>query len=55
MAGGWSYSDWVVGTSHLRAVEANWPAAGAKLHHAVGVWPLVMRGESVVQQVITDR
>jgi hypothetical protein len=55
LADGWSYSDWVVGTSHMRAVDASWPAVGAKLHHAVGVWPLVLRDESVVQQVVTDR
>ena len=55
LADGWTYSDWVVGTSHMRAVDADWPAVGAKLHHAVGAWPVVMRDESVVEQVVADR
>ncbi len=55
LADGWLYSDWVVGTSHVRAVDASWPAEGAKLYHAVGVWPLVMRDETVVEQVDIDR
>ncbi|MCW2539541.1 MAG: polyketide cyclase/dehydrase [Frankiales bacterium] len=50
LADGWSYSNWVVGTSHMRAVEAGWPAVGAKLHHAAGVWPMVTRDETVVEE-----
>lgn len=45
---GWLYSGWVVGTSHMRAVQDSWPAVGAKLFHASGVWPLVTRDETVV-------
>ncbi len=26
LADGWHYSNWVVGTSHVRAVQADWPA-----------------------------
>jgi uncharacterized protein YndB with AHSA1/START domain len=48
LADGWTYSNWVVGTSHMRAVEATWPQAGSKLHHASGVWPLALRDESEV-------
>ena len=51
LADGWLYSNWVVGTSHMRAVEANWPAAGSRLHHAAGVWPAVARDESVVEEL----
>jgi hypothetical protein len=47
LADGWTYSNWVVGTSHMRAVAADWPAVGSKLHHASGVWPLALRDESV--------
>ncbi len=45
---GWLYSGWVVGTSHMRAVQDSWPAVGAKLFHASGIWPLVTRDETVV-------
>lgn len=51
LADGWSYTNWVVGTSHIRAVDASWPAPGSKLHHAIGVWPLLTRDESVVEAV----
>ncbi|HWU45942.1 MAG TPA: SRPBCC family protein [Humibacter sp.] len=42
LADGWSYSTWVVGTSRIRAVSANWPEPGAALHHSFGLWPLVI-------------
>ncbi len=45
---GWLYSGWVVGTSHMRAVQDNWPAVGSKLFHASGIWPMVTRDETVV-------
>jgi uncharacterized protein YndB with AHSA1/START domain len=54
LSNGWYYSNWVVGTSHMRAVEAAWPAAGSKLFHASGAWPLVVRDESVVEHVEPD-
>jgi uncharacterized protein YndB with AHSA1/START domain len=54
LADGWTYSNWVVGTSHIRAVESGWPAVGSRLHHAVGPWPMVARDHSVVEDVRTD-
>lgn len=48
LADGWSYSQWVVGTSHIRAVDADWPAVGSKIHHATGVWPLMIRDSTEV-------
>ena len=39
---GWLYPLWVVGATRMRAVDAEWPAVGSKLHHSVGVWPLVI-------------
>jgi uncharacterized protein YndB with AHSA1/START domain len=51
LSDGWFYSDWVVGTSHMRAVEADWPAVGSRLFHASGVWPLVTRDETVVEEI----
>jgi hypothetical protein len=55
LAEGWYYSDWVVGTSHVRAVESNWPAAGSRLFHAAGVWPMVIRDVSTVEAVHIDK
>lgn len=43
LADGWTYSDWVVGTAHIRAVEHDWPAAGTRLHHKAGPWPFSIR------------
>jgi uncharacterized protein YndB with AHSA1/START domain len=39
LADGWSYPLWVVGATHMRAVDDAWPAQGACLHHSVGAWP----------------
>ena len=43
LADGWSYAAWVVGASHIRAVDDGWPRPGARIHHAVGAWPLLVR------------
>lgn len=51
LANGWYYSGWVVGTSHMLAVEATWPAAGSRLFHASGVWPAVLNDETRVDEV----
>jgi uncharacterized protein YndB with AHSA1/START domain len=48
LADGWSYSDWVVGTAHIRDVEPNWPAPGSTLHHKAGPWPLSLKDSSTV-------
>lgn len=42
LADGWAYVGWVVGASHIRDVDANWPEAGSRIHHQVGVWPMVI-------------
>ncbi|HET6877911.1 MAG TPA: SRPBCC family protein [Jatrophihabitans sp.] len=55
LADGWSYSNWVVGTSHMMAVEPEWPQARSRLFHATGVWPLTLRDETVVDEVEPDR
>ena len=36
LADGWSYPLWVVGASRMRAVSADWPQPGAKLHRDDG-------------------
>jgi uncharacterized protein YndB with AHSA1/START domain len=48
MADGWSYSQWVVGNSRMRAVDNDWPAPGSRILHSIGVWPAVIDDETVV-------
>lgn len=42
LSDGWLYPLWVVGASRMRAVDDGWPAAGTRLHHSVGTWPLLL-------------
>jgi hypothetical protein len=42
LADGWLYPLWVVGASRMREVEPGWPGVGAKLHHSVGAWPVLI-------------
>jgi len=55
LADGWTYSDWVVGTTHIRDVDPSWPAPGARLHHKAGPWPLSLNDTSTVVAVEPDR
>jgi uncharacterized protein YndB with AHSA1/START domain len=55
LADGWTYTNWVVGTSHMRAVEDQWPAVGSRLFHAAGAWPMMTRDETVVKSVEPGR
>jgi uncharacterized protein YndB with AHSA1/START domain len=45
---GWLYPLWVVGATRMRDVDDTWPQVGAKLHHSVGVWPMVLDDETEV-------
>ena len=42
LADGWLYPLWVVGASRMREVDDEWPEPGARLHHSVGTWPLLL-------------
>ena len=42
LSDGWLYPLFVVGASRMREVDDSWPASGARLHHSVGVWPLLL-------------
>ncbi len=55
LADGWTYSDWVVGTVHIRDVDEHWPQPGAELHHKAGPWPLSLHDKSTVLAVEPDR
>lgn len=46
LSNGWLYSSWVVGASRIRGVDPEWPQAGAKIHHSVGVWPAMIDDET---------
>jgi hypothetical protein len=52
MADGWTYSQWVVGNSRMRAVDPDWPAPGSVLKHSIGVWPLVINDETIVEKSV---
>ena len=49
IADGWTYSQWVVGNSRMRAVDPNWPQTGSTISHSVGVWPLLIDDVTVVE------
>jgi hypothetical protein len=42
LSDGWLYPVWVVGATHMRDVDDNWPEEGAQLHHQVGAWPFLL-------------
>jgi hypothetical protein len=48
---GWYFAAWVVGASRVRAVDANWPAVGSRIHHSIGPWPLSLNDTTWVQAV----
>jgi len=55
LADGWLYATWVVGASRIREVDDNWPQVGSKLHHSVGVWPLLLDDETEVLEMDAPR
>lgn len=48
LAQGWTYTQWVVGNSRMRAVDPNWPEPGSTIRHSIGIWPLVIDDKTVV-------
>ncbi len=42
LSDGWTYGLWVVGAARIRDVDPGWPQAGARIHHSVGVWPMLL-------------
>lgn len=55
LADGWTYSQWVVGNSRMRAVDPNWPSPGSTIHHSIGIWPAVINDSTVVESSIPER
>ncbi|WP_102140907.1 SRPBCC family protein [Mycobacterium hubeiense] len=52
LSDGWTYSQWVVGNTRMRAVDPDWPAPGSTIRHSIGVWPVVINDETVVQECV---
>lgn len=55
ISNGWTYSQWVVGNTRMRAVDPRWPAPGSVIHHTIGVWPVVLNDETVVESCTPER
>ena len=51
LSDGWLYPLFVVGASRMRNVDESWPAVGAKLHHSVGTWPLLIDDTTEVLEI----
>ena len=52
LADGWLYPLWVVGASRMREVDGHWPEVGARLHHSVGTWPLLLDDDTEVLEAV---
>lgn len=52
IADGWTYSQWVVGNSRMRAVDPRWPQVGSTIEHSIGIWPLVINDITEVQNCL---
>lgn len=55
LADGWLYPLFVVGAARMRDVDETWPSVGARLHHSVGAWPLMIDDTTEVLEVEEDR
>lgn len=55
LADGWLYPLWVVGATRMRDVDENWPEKGSRIHHSVGVWPLLINDHTEVLDVVPGR
>jgi uncharacterized protein YndB with AHSA1/START domain len=55
LADGWLYPLWVVGATRMRDVDENWPEKGSRIHHSVGVWPMLINDHTEVLEVVPGR
>lgn len=55
LADGWLYPVWVVGAARIRDVDAEWPAKGSRIHHSVGLWPLLIDDHTEVLDATPGR
>ncbi len=52
---GWNYATWVVGAARIRSVDSDFPKPGAKIHHSVGVWPMLISDDTEVERLEEPR
>lgn len=55
LADGWALASWVVGAARIREVDEAWPTAGARAHHSVGAWPLMIDDTTSVVAAVPGR
>lgn len=55
LSDGWMYTGWVVGASHIRDVDSEWPQVGTRLHHQVGAWPVTINDTTHVVECEPER
>lgn len=55
LSDGWSYATWVVGAARIWDVDAGWPSVDTKIHHSVGIWPLLLSDTTSVVAVDAPR
>ena len=55
LADGWLYPLWVVGATRMREVDDEWPSVGSRIHHSVGVWPIVLDDDTEVLECEPQR
>ncbi|WP_067980274.1 SRPBCC family protein [Nocardia caishijiensis] len=51
LSDGWLYASWVVGASHIREVDADWPAVGSRIHYRFGLWPVLIGDTTEVRAI----
>jgi uncharacterized protein YndB with AHSA1/START domain len=50
-----AYGEWIVGTRAIRGADPEFPAAGTRFHHRVGVGPLTLDDDTTVVEVDPPR
>ncbi|MGN6131971.1 MAG: SRPBCC family protein [Nocardioidaceae bacterium] len=50
LSDGWSYATWVVGAARIRRVDEGFPAPGTKVHHSIGLWPVLLSDDTEVEE-----
>jgi hypothetical protein len=55
LADGWLLPLWVVGATHIRDVDENWPERGSMVYHQVGAWPFTLSDATAVVECEAPR
>lgn len=48
LSDGWLYPVWVVGAARMRDVDEQWPREGSRIHHSLGVWPVMIHDQTEI-------